>query len=283
MLVSLELIAFAVAIVSGFLHAVWNAIAQRSSDPSGAMVAQLAFAGLGAAVACVILGWPDASVWHWMLIGSTANAAAILLLAAGYKRGDYAVTYGISRATAPWVLMPLTVFVGGAAFSPWGVAGVAAISVGVFLAATRGALRSNETRNASGFAIASGLCMAFSVFSDANGARAAGALQYGVAQTALNAVVGCLLFTVQQRRSVFLAMQRTWRIGIGSAVISTLSYLLILWVFTQLPAVVGAALRDSSMLFALLIGTVWFRERLQRWQWFGCAVFISGVLMLRAA
>jgi drug/metabolite transporter (DMT)-like permease len=226
--VSIEALAFVAAIASGFLHAVWNAMAQRSSDPSGTMVSQLAFAGLGAAVACVFLGWPDSRVWHWMAIGSIANAAAILLLSAGYKRGDYAVTYGISRATAPWVLMPLTVFVGGASFSLWGVAGVAAISVGVFLAATRGAEISHETRAASAFAVASGLCMAFSVFCDASGAVGVGALQYGVAQTVLNAVVGSILFRVQQKRAVFALMRRNWRVALGSAMISTLSYLLIL-------------------------------------------------------
>lgn len=245
------------------------------------MVSQLAFAGLAAAIVCLFVGWPDSRVWHWMVIGSVSNAAAIMLLSAGYKRGNYAVTYGISRATVPWILMPLTVFVAGSAFSSWGVAGVAAISVGVFLAATRGADLSAETRSASAFAIGSGLCMAFSIFCDSRGVLGSSMLEYGAGQTALNAAVGSLVFRMQQQRSLIPLMRRNWRIAMGSAVISTLSYVLILWVFTKLPVVVGAALRDSSMLFALLIGTFVFRERLKAWQWVGCALFIAGVLMLR--
>jgi drug/metabolite transporter (DMT)-like permease len=279
--VSIEALAFIAAIASGFLHAVWNAMAQRSSDPSGAMVSQLAFAGLGASILCVFVGWPDSRVWHWMVLGAVSNAVAIMLLSAGYKRGNYAVTYGISRATVPWVLMPLSVFVAGSAFSPWGVAGVAAISVGVFLAATRGAELSAETKAASAFAVASGLCMAFSIFSDSSGVRGSSMLEYGAAQTVLNAAVGSLVFSLQQQRSLTALMRRNWRVAMGSALISMLPYVLILWVFTTLPAVVGAALRDSSMLFALLIGTFIFRERLKLMQCVGCALFVVGVLMLR--
>jgi drug/metabolite transporter (DMT)-like permease len=287
--VSIEALAFTAAIASGFLHAVWNAIAQRSNDAAAAMIAQICVAGIAGAVACVFIGWPSASVWHWMALGSIANAMAMLLISAAYKHGDYAVTYGISRATAPWVLMPLSLWVSDGSFGLLGGLGVAAISVGVLLAATQGAKskgdhhRAANARTASALAIGSGLSVAFSIFADARGAIDVGAIQYGVAQTVVNAVVVSAIFQMQSRRSVIAIVRSNWRIGIGSAIISSLSYFLILWVFTKLPTVIGASLRDSSMVFALLIGTFFFRERLTRWQWLGCAMFIVGVLTLRAA
>ncbi len=286
---SIEALAFVAAIMSGFLHAAWNALAQRSNDAAAAMIAQICVAGFAGAIACVFIGWPNSGVWHWMALGSVANAMAMLLISAAYKRGDYAVTYGISRATAPWVLMPLSLWVSDRSFGLLGVLGVATISVGVLLAAMRGAKAKDDhagaatARAASAFAVASGLSVAFSIFSDARGAIDVGALEYGVAQTVVNAVVVSIIFQLQSRRSVIAIVRSNWRIGIGSAFISTLSYLLILWVFTKLPTVIGASLRDSSMVFALLIGTFFFRERLTRWQWLGCATFIAGVLMLRVA
>jgi drug/metabolite transporter (DMT)-like permease len=287
--VSIEALAFAAAIASGFLHAVWNALAQRSNDAAAAMIAQICIAGIAAALACVFIGWPNASVWHWMALGSIANAMAMLLISAAYKRGDYAVTYGISRATAPWVLMPLSLWVSQGSFGPLGGLGVAAVSFGVFLAATQGNkskgdhVGAADARAASAFAVASGLCVAFSIFSDARGAIGVGALEYGVAQTVLNALVVSVIFQIQSGRSVVAIVRINWRIGVGSAFISSLSYLLILWVFTILPTVIGASLRDSSMVFALLIGTFFFRERLAPLQWVGCAAFIGGVLLLRAS
>ena len=61
-----------------------------------------------------------------------------MFLAKAYQRGDYAITYGLSRATVPWVLTPLTVLVLGNALRATNLAGIAVISVGVLLAATNG-------------------------------------------------------------------------------------------------------------------------------------------------
>ena len=279
--VSLAALAFVAAIASGFLHAVWNALAKRTGDPGGAMIAQLIAAGAFALVACLFIGWPNVSVWHWMVLGAFGNAGAVTLLAMGYQRGDYAITYGLSRATVPWMLTPLTVLVLGNTLRVTDMVGIAAISLGVLLAATNGSRLNAETRRASAFAVASGMCVAFSIFSDSRGAVLAGALNYGVAQTALNAVVGGIVYRIQSGVSITATLRRHGRVGAATAIISTTSYLLILWVFTQLPAVVGAALRDSSLLFALMIGIVYFGERLGRIQWIGCACLAAGVAMLR--
>jgi drug/metabolite transporter (DMT)-like permease len=279
--VSLTTLAFFAAIASGFLHAVWNALAKRSGDPAGAMIAQLITAGLFAFVTCLFIGWPEAHVWHWMLMGALGNTAAVVLLAMGYQRGDYAITYGLSRATVPWMLTPLTVLVLGSTLRATDLIGIAAISLGVPLAATNGARPGTETRQASVFAVASGICVAFAIFADSRGAVLAGALHYGVAQTALNAAVGGVVYRVQSGKPLVDTLRRHGRVGAATAIVSTTSYLLILWVFTQLPPVVGAALRDSSLLFALLIGILYFGERLQRMQWLGCACLIGGVAMLR--
>ncbi len=278
---SLDSLAFLAAIASGFLHAVWNAFVKRSANPGGLMIAQLVCAGLVAAVACLFIGWPRSNVWHWMLIGALGNSSAILLLSAGYKRGDYAVTYGLSRATVPWLLTPLTVLFLGAALRGTDIAGIALISIGVLLAATNGSRLKTETLRASAYAVASGMCVAFSIFSDSRGAVLAGALEYGVAQTALNALVGGLIYRFQSGISITETLQKHGRVGAATAMISTTSYLLIMWVFTRLPPVVGAALRDSSVLFALLIGVALFAERLGRVQWLGCVLMIAGVALLR--
>lgn len=278
---SLAALAFFAAIASGFLHAVWNAIVKRSGDAGGAMIAQLIAAGSFASVACLFIGWPAVGVWHWMALGSISNAGTLVFLAKAYQRGDYAITYGLSRATVPWVLTPLTVLVLGNALRATDLVGIAVISLGVLLAATNGKRINVETRRTSVFAVASGVCVAFSIFSDSRGAVLAGALEYGVAQTALNAFVGGLVYRIQSGRRIIATLRQHGYVGAAAALISTTSYLLILWVFTQLPAVVGAALRDSSLLFALLIGTLYFGEKLGRIQWLGCGFLVVGVALLR--
>jgi hypothetical protein len=45
-----------------------------------------------------------------------------------------------------------------------------------------------------------------------------------------------------------------------AALAAVVSYLLILWVWTQAPIAPAAALRDTSAVFAILIAVAWLRE-----------------------
>lgn len=272
------------ALVSGLLHAIWNAIATRSSDPAGALMAQMFVAGLLSASICVFVGVPALSYWPWMLLCALANALAMLLLGAGYRRGDYALIYGISRVSVPWALLPLSAVFTGSLPNTQQLWAVLVVALGVALAAlTGGRAADRKSIGGAGFALVSGLCVAVAIWCDSRGANSAGALVYGSAQSVLNAIAGALAYRIQSRRSFRGTLKNNLRVGIVCAVISTLSYLLILWVFTRLPVVVGAVLRDSSILFALLIGVLLFGERLRIPQWAGCLLFVAGAVLLRMA
>ena len=60
-----------------------------------------------------------------------------------------------------------------------------------------------------------------------------------------------------------------------------LSYLLILWVFTQAPVAPAAALRDTSAVFAMLIAVVWLKERLRPLRLLALVLVVAGVPLLR--
>ena len=56
-----------------------------------------------------------------------------------------------------------------------------------------------------------------------------------------------------------------------------------LWAMTQAPVAMISALRESSILFALLISVFLLRERVSRTRWLGASLIVGGVLALRLA
>jgi len=67
--------------------------------------------------------------------------------------------------------------------------------------------------------------------------------------------------------------------GVGT----TASYAMALWAMTQAPVAMISALRESSILFALLISVFLLRERVPRTRWLGASLIVGGVLALRLA
>jgi drug/metabolite transporter (DMT)-like permease len=125
------------------------------------------------------------------------------------------------------------------------------------------------------------------VLSDAQGARAGGAdasvasgpLAYGLAVSVTN---GLAMSWVSRRVGApWVLLARHWRLVVPLSLASMVSYLLILWVFTQAPVAPAAALRDTSAFFAVLIAVLWLKERLRPWRLLALALVVAGVPLLR--
>jgi len=74
-----------------------------------------------------------------------------------------------------------------------------------------------------------------------------------------------------------------WPLGLAGGVGTTASYAMALWAMTQAPVAMISALRESSILFALLISVFLLRERVPRTRWLGASLIVGGVLALRLA
>lgn len=62
-----------------------------------------------------------------------------------------------------------------------------------------------------------------------------------------------------------------------------MAYALVVWAFTQAPIALVTALRETSIIFALLIGVVWMKERLDLAKLFATMMTLIGAILLRVA
>lgn len=271
----------AVALLSAFLHASWNAAVRAAADPRRAMAAQIVASGLVVAPLLLVLPLPSPAALPWLAVSVACSVLAVLALVRGYTEGGgFAVVYPLTRAISPLAVTLLARLVVGERLSTVGYAGVAMVSAGVGLFAVgggRGGLA------AVGWGLTGGLLTATYTVCDAQAARLSpSVVGYGAIVSLLNAIV---LGTTHHLRlgSVPGALAAHPGIATLGAAAATMSYLAILWVYTRTQIAIGAALRDTSIVFAALIATVVLRERMTPARIAAIALIAAGAITLRLA
>src|SRR5262249_13044947 len=134
-----------------------------------------------------------------------------------------------------------------------GIGGIALVSGGVALFAYGAGRRGSA---AVVYAVLAGAFSAAYAFCDANGARhSPSVLGYGLTASAVNAVIFGTFHRVRNKVSIVEALRRHAGMATLGSAAAMLSYVLILWVWSRAPIALGAALRDTSVVFAALIAT----------------------------
>ena len=267
------------------LHASWNALVKSSKDKAldTAMIQTLA--ALVALPMLVGLGWPPAAAWPFLIASTVIHFAYYLSLSSAYQHGDLGLTYPLMRGTAPLLVALASLAALGERLSPVAWLGVLGICGGVLvLGLSRHALASPR---AVQFALINAVMIALYTLVDALGVRAAtraggNATQYVLA---LFVVHGWpFVLYVMARRGpaiVWPYVRARWPLGLGGAVASMGSYGIALWAMTHAPVATVAALRETSVLFAALLGTWLLKERFTSQRAVGIAAIVAGVMALR--
>jgi len=274
-------ITVAAALLSAFLHAAWNAAVKASADPKGAMAAQVMASGLVALPLLAELPLPSAAALPWLAGSALFNFLTFLALLRGYEEGGgFGLVYPLARAVSPLLVLGLASAISGEAVSGLGTAGIALVSGGVaFFAYGEG----RQHPAAFLYALLAGGASAAYAVCDANGVRhAASVLGYGFAVSVVNALVFASFYRLRTARSALAALRSHSAIAILGAAASTLSYLLILWVWSRAPVALGAALRDTSLVFAALIAAA-LGERLTLPRLGAIALVTAGACAIRFA
>jgi drug/metabolite transporter (DMT)-like permease len=270
----MPLSALSLVLAAAALHATWNVLLARARDVRAATtVALLVSVVLFAPVAAVT--WDvEAEAVPWIALSSALEIVYLILLAAAYGRSDVSLVYPIARGVAP-VLVLVAAAVTGAALGVWQALGVLAVAVGVVL--VRGVGGPVDTRGvALGLAIAA--TIAGYTLADDRGIEHASAIAYLELVLLPVALVAIAWFAVAGNLPRLRAQVGIQAVAVG--VVSFVTYALVLAALALAEAAPVAAVRETSILFAVGLAAVLLRERVGALRAAGAGLVVAGVALV---
>jgi drug/metabolite transporter (DMT)-like permease len=269
--------ALALVLVAALLHAVWNIAAKHAGgDHRFVLLTALIIVVLWAPVG-LWAGWDSVPQWgafEWGLVlaSGVVHLAYFTLLLRGYRASDLSVVYPVARGTGPLVSSLLAVLLLGETLSVFGAAGVAAVTVGVFLIAGgprllrvlvgRAAIGDGGDADARrrvrlglGYGAATGLLIAGYTLIDGYAVKVALLSPILVDYFGnLCRIPFSLPGALRDRAATLQAWRAQWRWALLVAAISPLAYVMVLYAMRFAPLSHVAPAREVSMLFAALLG-----------------------------
>jgi phosphonate utilization associated putative membrane protein len=282
----------AAVLFGALLHAAWNALVKSGRDKAldTALIHVMGCAaGAGLLLAA---GPPRAQALPWLAASLVVHLGYYFALAGAYRHGDLGLTYPIMRGGGP-LLVALALFASGGAIIGESITlatwlGVAGISGGVLLVGMSPSAPGGNHRRALQFALLNACIIATYTIIDGIGVRASGnALQYVALLFMLDGLPYFALVMHRRgrdgRRAAWAHMRRRWPLALLGTCASLGSYGIALWAMTRAPLAAVAALRETSVLFAVLLGTVLLKERFGPRRAAGTICIVGGVMALRLA
>jgi drug/metabolite transporter (DMT)-like permease len=271
----------AAALASAFLHAAWNAGVKASADPGGAMAAQIVGSGLASVPILIFVPPPSLAALPWLCGSAVFGFLAFFTLLRGYQHGGgYGFVYPLARATSPPLLLFIANAAQGETVSATGIIGIALVSAGVALFALG---EGRQRLAAMVFALLAGAFSAGYALCDANGARnSPSVLGYGLAVSIVNGAVFGSFHKFRTGIAIAKALRTHLVMATFGVAAGSLSYFLILWVWSRAPVAIGSALRDTSVVFAALIAAR-LGEGLSPQRLCAIALVTSGACVIRFA
>ncbi len=273
-------------------HAAWNAIAHGIKDQT------LAFAliGVGGATVSIplviVAAFPRSASWPYLLASVGIHIFYNLLLMQCYRLGEFSQVYPLARGVSPLVVTILAAIFVHEHLALWQVAGVVVVSAGlaflVFAGSRARAGRSGgvvppgkQSRGAFLAAVGTGLTIAAYTTVDGVGVRASASPVGYIGWLILLESLCVPLFAVVRRRDVLLRQpRRILASGLLAGGLSVLAYGLVLWAQTKGALAPIAALRETSVIFGAIIGTVVFREPFGRARITATVLVVAGIVLL---
>jgi len=270
----------AIVIGAGALHATWNAIAKQVDDRL------MAFAWIGVAstfcggIGLVVTGLPYRAAIGFAIASAVIHVGYDLALMNSYRLGAFSQTYPIARGTSPLLVAVGAYFLANEHLSAAALLGVVTLAVGLISLAFSAGRLSREDLPAVGAAVLTGLTIAAYTIVDGLGVRRAHDPWAYVA----------LLFLLQGPAMTAAAAFRrpasawrdasTTRRGLLAGVLCVVAYGIVLWAQTRAPLAEVAAIRETSVVFAALIGLSVFGESFGRRRVAAAVVIATGIVLI---
>lgn len=275
---------FAVVLVAAALHAGWNALLKLRIEPRIASTLLGIASGMVASPICLLVPWPEPVAWFYIAASAAIHLVYFQALGTAYETGDLGQVYPLARGSAP-LLTAMGMSALGEPIGLVGWCGVVLLATGVLALSLKGGRVSSRIEvRAVGFALLTALTIGAYTIVDGLGARSVTHVGSYVGWSFVTSAVVLVVYGLHRWGNGLVTAFRgyAWHLLLGGCM-SVGAYGIALWAMTKAPIAIIGAMRETSVLFAALIGVVLLGEPLLKLRIIAGALVLLGVVMLRLA
>ena len=273
---------FFAIIIAAFLHAVWNAMVKKEDDKYVSLTA-IVLGHVPISIA-VIFFTPILSVQSipYIFVSAIFLSGYEWCLLSAYRLEDYTKVYPIARGTAPIFIVILSLLLFDVSILKFELIGILIISFGIIILGFQ-KIKTFKNFSAVVYALGTGLFISGYSITDGHGGRmSASPLNYTAWLMILNAIIFLILLKIMNKPGVVKkVLNKGKKIFFIGGTLSYIVYGTIIWAFTQASVPTVAALRETSIIFALLIGTFFLKEKFTPLKTAAVLTIFFGVILLK--
>ncbi|CDL84566.1 DMT family transporter [Xenorhabdus szentirmaii] len=274
---------FLTVLGAALLHASWNALVKISVDRFLGISIIVFFAGIIATPGLLWVGLPTSASLPWLVLSAVLHTGYCLFLSRSYTTGDLSQVYPIARGCAPLITALLSWLILQERLPSFAILGVGLIIVGIMLIAfPKGKKSIRLDQKTFLAAVITSVFTACYTLSDGVGSRISeNALTYIFWMFAINGwLMGVIMYS-KYRNTIGKSIRQYWKQGVLGGLMQLLSYGIVIWAMSHAPIVLVATLRETSVLFAMLLSVVILREPFNKMRLLACVVIVAGIIGMK--
>lgn len=262
---------------AALLHASWNTLLRGGADRLWSMTIMCVAIALTCLLVAVFVPPPQLASWKYALLSALLHVGYNLCLVRSYRSGDLGQTYPIARGTSPLLVTCAAALLAGERISAGTLCGITLICTGILLLGVR---RGKVAFSGLRYPLATGAFIAAYSVVDGIGVRLSGhAVAYTVWMSALWALMMPVIYLVLRDSKSLFCRRPGWQMAAAGGLISLQAYGMIIYAMTLAPLGAVSALRETSVLFAAVLGALFLGETLTLRKIIACAVIAAGTFI----
>jgi len=254
---------FAAVMLAAVLHSTWNGMVKKHKDKV-ISVSAIVFGHVPMAlVVMLFMPLPTLESVPYIILSAIIHQGYQVYLISAYKFGDLTKVYPVARGTGPIVATLISILVLGVVFSKFQIISIILISFGIIILGLL-SKNSQNSNKALIYSLATGFFIGIYSLTDGYGARISlSPLSFLGWSFILNAMIFPFTLKLMNYSNVFSRVIKEAKLvfWVGGT-LSYVVYAIVVWAFTKAPIPLVGALRESGIIFSIIIGIFFLNEKI---------------------
>ena len=274
-----EYFLFLLILIAALSHAICHSILKKNKNPLGILGVTSIFEIIIFTPFVLSVPFPTNCIWILIIISALLHGLYRLLVVYSYKYGDLSFVYPIARGSSSLLLALISVIYLSDKISLLGFIAILIVCIGLFLISYSDRIKFNYTAFGLGFLTAI-MITAYTLVDGIGVRHSPDPYTFLYWMLLLNGTPALVVSFLFKNSGIRIINKNLIFTGILFGILAPLAYGIVVWCMQYLPIAYVSSLRESSIIFATLIGMIILKENTASKRIFPSLFIVVGISIL---